>query len=191
MELVCEKYKEKIDSEKAVCRRPTEYCKFRSACLIHFLARGKAGAEKQEVQDEDGGPTKPAVVGRIMSVLRFDKGGGDLLPAIAQDYLTREILMLAYINEEAWQKTLETGKAHYWSRSRNQLWLKGESSGHVQLVKEILVDCDADTVIFLVEQLGGAACHKGYRSCFFRTVQDSGLEVNDTPVFDPGKVYKK
>lgn len=125
-----------------------------------------------------------------MSVLRFDKGGG-LLPAIAQDHLTREVLMLAYINEESWQKTLETGKVHYWSRSRNQLWLKGESSGHVQLVKEILVDCDADTVVFLVEQLGGAACHKGYRSCFFRKMQESGLEVNDTPVFDPGKVYKK
>ena len=74
-----------------------------------------------------------------MSVLRFDKGGG-LLPAIAQDYLTREVLMLAYINEESWQKTLETGKVHYWSRSRGKLWLKGESSGHVQLVKEILVD---------------------------------------------------
>ena len=125
-----------------------------------------------------------------MSVLRFDKGNG-LLPAIAQDYLTNEVLMLAYINEEAWQKTLATGKAHYWSRSRNQIWLKGESSNHVQLVKEILVDCDADTVIYKVEQLGGAACHKGYRSCFFRKVQGEELMINDTPVFDPGEVYKK
>ena len=113
------------------------------------------------------------------------------MPAIAQDHLTREVLMLAYINEAAWQKTLETGKVHNWSRSRNQLSLKGETSGHVQLVKEILVDCDADTVVFLVEQLGGAACHKGYRSCFFRKVQGSELTINDTPVFDPGEVYKK
>lgn len=191
MELVCEKYKEKVDSQGAGCRRPTEYCKFRNACLIYFLTREKAGKGKEEAMDKDGGQTSDACrCGRIMSVLRFDKGGG-LLPAIAQDHLTKEVLMLAYINEEAWQKTLDTGKAHYWSRSRNQLWLKGESSGHVQLVKEILVDCDADTVVFLVEQLGGAACHKGYRSCFFRKVQGSALEVNDTPVFDPGKVYKK
>lgn len=87
--------------------------------------------------------------------LRFDKGEG-LLPAIAQDYASGQVLMLAYINEESWQKTLETGKAHYWSRSRNKLWLKGESSNHVQLIKEILVDCDEDTVVFKVEQLGGA-----------------------------------
>ncbi len=126
-----------------------------------------------------------------MSVLRFDKGNNGLLPAIAQDHLTGQVLMLAYINEEAWQKTLATGKAHYWSRSRNQIWLKGESSGHVQLVKEIFVDCDADTVIYKVEQLGGAACHKGYRSCFFRKVEGGELVSNDTPVFDPGEVYRK
>ena len=122
--------------------------------------------------------------------LRFDKGGG-LLPAIAQDYATGQVLMLAYINEEAWQKTLETGKAHYWSRSRNKLWLKGESSQHVQLIKEILVDCDEDTVVFKVEQLGGAACHKGYPSCFFRTVTGDELKKNQEPVFDPQEVYKK
>ncbi len=191
MEVVCEKYKEKVDSKKAVCLRPKEYCKFRSACLLNFLAREKAGEEKKSRRTWAERASKHACrCGRTMSVLRFDKGGG-LLPAIAQDHLTREVLMLAYINEESWQKTLETGKVHYWSRSRNQLWLKGETSGHVQQVKEILVDCDADTVVFLVEQLGGAACHKGYRSCFFRKVQGSGLEVNDTPVFDPGKVYKK
>ena len=97
--------------------------------------------------------------------------------------------MLAYINQESWQKTLETGKAHYWSRSRNKLWLKGESSGHVQLVKEILVDCDEDTVVFKVEQLGGAACHKGYASCFFRRVKGDDLEVIAEPIFDPDKVY--
>ena len=125
-----------------------------------------------------------------MVTLRFDKGGG-LLPAIVQDYQTNEVLMVAYINEESWQKTLETGKAHYWSRSRNKLWLKGESSNHVQMVKEVLVDCDEDTVVFKVEQLGGAACHKGYRSCFFRRVEGDGLVIKETPVFDPGEVYKK
>jgi phosphoribosyl-AMP cyclohydrolase len=122
--------------------------------------------------------------------LQFDKGGG-LLPAIAQDYKTNEILMMAYINEESWQKTLETGKVHYWSRSREKLWLKGESSNHVQLVKEIFVDCDEDTVIFKVEQLGGAACHKGYRSCFFRQVKEDDLRIIAEPVFDPEEVYKK
>ena len=125
-----------------------------------------------------------------MERLNFAKCGG-LLPAIAQDHQTLEVLMLAYINEEAWQRTLATGKAHYWSRSRNQLWLKGESSGHVQMVKEILVDCDQDTVIFLVEQLGGAACHKGYHSCFFRRVEDEQFIIKDTRVFDPAEVYHK
>ncbi len=125
-----------------------------------------------------------------MSTLRFDKGGG-LLPAIVQDHASGEVLMLAYVNELAWQKTLETGKAHYWSRSRNKLWLKGESSGHVQLVKEVFVDCDEDTVVFRVEQLGGAACHKGYRSCFFRKVVENDFVIQSEPVFDPGEVYKK
>ncbi len=125
-----------------------------------------------------------------MERLRFDKGNG-LLPAIAQDYLTNEILMLAYINEEAWRQSLTTGKAHYWSRSRNKLWLKGETSRHYQLIKEILVDCDEDTVIFKVEQLGGAACHTGHRTCFFRVVDGENLRVKDEPVFDPAEVYKK
>ncbi len=125
-----------------------------------------------------------------MIALRFDKGEG-LLPAIAQDYKTGDVLMLAYINEEAWQKTLATGKAHYWSRSRNKLWLKGESSHHEQLVKEILVDCDEDTVIFKVDQVGGAACHKGFPSCFFRQVTGDELKIIAKPVFDPQEVYKK
>ena len=120
--------------------------------------------------------------------LKFDKAGG-LLPVIAQDHATGEVLMLAYMNHQAWQKTLETGKAHYWSRSRNKLWLKGESSGHVQVVKEIRVDCDLDTVLLKVEQLGGAACHKGYRSCFFRRVDGQGLTVDGEQVFDPKEVY--
>lgn len=122
--------------------------------------------------------------------LNFAKGGG-LLPAIVQEYKSNEILMLAYINEESWLKTLETGKAHFWSRSRNKLWLKGESSGHVQIIKEILVDCDEDTVVFKVEQRGEAACHKGYASCFFRRVESAvSFVVQVKPVFDPEEVYK-
>jgi len=124
-----------------------------------------------------------------MLELNFTKGADGLLPAIAQDAASGEVLMLAYINEESWRKTIETGKAHYWSRSRGKLWLKGESSGHVQIVKEILVDCDFDTVVFKVEQLGGAACHTGHKSCFYRRVQGDGLEVQGEPVFDPAKVY--
>jgi phosphoribosyl-AMP cyclohydrolase len=122
--------------------------------------------------------------------LNFQKGDG-LIPAIVQDHKTGEVLMLAFINELSWEKTISTGKAHYWSRSRNALWLKGESSNHVQLVKEILVDCDEDTVVFRVEQLGGAACHKGYRSCFYRRVEEDDFVIKDEPVFDPQEVYKK
>jgi phosphoribosyl-AMP cyclohydrolase len=124
-----------------------------------------------------------------MIELDFDKDPTGLLPAIVQDHGTGTVLMLAYINRESWQKTLETGKAHYWSRSRQQLWLKGESSGNVQLVKDILVDCDQDTVVFQVEQIGGAACHKGYASCFFRRVDGDDLVTLGKPVFDPDKVY--
>lgn len=124
-------------------------------------------------------------------MLNFEKSADGLLPAIVQDHATRDVLMLAYINDLAWQKTLETGKAHYWSRSRKKLWLKGESSGHVQLVHDIFVDCDADTVIFLVEQLGGAACHTGHRSCFFRRVAGEELVTEGEKVFDPEVVYGK
>ncbi|OGQ96048.1 MAG: phosphoribosyl-AMP cyclohydrolase [Deltaproteobacteria bacterium RIFOXYD12_FULL_57_12] len=122
--------------------------------------------------------------------LNFAKGEG-LLPAIVQDGQSGEVLMLAYINEEAWRKTLETGKAHYWSRSRNKLWLKGESSGHVQLIREILVDCDEDTVVYRIEQVGGAACHTGHRSCFYRRVAEDGFQEKDDLVFDPREVYGK
>ena len=95
------------------------------------------------------------------------------------------------MNKEAWEATLKTGKATFYSRSRNQLWVKGETSGHVQLVKEIRVDCDDDTVVLKVEQLGGAACHKGYRSCFYRKVENNTLPITEKPVFDPSEVYKK
>jgi phosphoribosyl-AMP cyclohydrolase len=124
-----------------------------------------------------------------MIQLNFDKFADGLMPAIVQEYATGEILMLAYINSLSWQKTLETGKAHFWSRSRNTLWLKGESSGHVQCIREILVDCDADTVVFQVEQLGGAACHTGHKSCFFRRVRNGELQVEGEKIFDPEKVY--
>ena len=179
MELFCEKHNETVNSESAKCRHPSEYCKFRTACIIHFMGGENGDQESSKSTDGDENVIQ----------LQFDKGNG-LLPAIAQDYKTNEVLMLAYINEEAWKKTLETGKAHYWSRSRNKLWLKGESSGHQQIIKEILVDCDEDTVVYRVEQLGGAACHTGHRSCFYRRVTDKDIEVIDEPVFDPGEVYK-
>ncbi len=118
----------------------------------------------------------------------FEKTGG-LVPVIAQDWQTGEVLMLAYMNKEAWEKTLETGKVHYFSRSRGKLWLKGESSGNVQVVKEIYLDCDEDTVLVKVEQLGGAACHKGYRSCFYRRVEGDKLVTVGEKIFDPEVVY--
>lgn len=126
-----------------------------------------------------------------MIALNFSKSKDGILPAIVQDYATGEVLMLAYINELAWQKTLETRKAHFWSRSRNSLWLKGETSGHIQLIKEIYVDCDDDTVVYKVEQIGGAACHTGHRSCFFRRVDGEGLVTEGEILFDPKKVYGK
>jgi len=123
-----------------------------------------------------------------MVVLDFKKGAG-LLPAIVQDHQTNEVLMLAYMNEEAWSRTLETGKATYWSRSRNALWVKGETSGNVQLVKEIYIDCDEDTVVLKVDQQGGAACHLGYRSCFFRKVTGDTTEIVGEKIFNPEDVY--
>ena len=127
-----------------------------------------------------------------MLQLDFSKSADGLIPAIAQDWQTGDVLMLAYINEEAWHKTLETRVATYWTRSRKKLWIKGETSGNIQKVKEILVDCDLDTVIFKIEQVGDAACHEGYRSCFFRKVEaDGSLSVVGKRVFDPEKVYKK
>lgn len=119
----------------------------------------------------------------------FSKGGG-LLPVIAQDADSGRVLMLAYMNQEAWEKTLETGTVHYWSRSRRKLWLKGETSGHVQKVVDILVDCDLDTILIKVHQLGGAACHEGYQSCFFRRLKDGTFEITEEKVFDPKEVYK-
>jgi phosphoribosyl-AMP cyclohydrolase len=121
--------------------------------------------------------------------LDFDKMGG-LVPAIIQDAETNQVLMLAYMNPIAWEKTLETGKAWFYSRSRDKQWMKGEESGNVQIVKEVFVDCDDDTVLLKVEQVGKAACHKGYTSCFFRKINGE-TQIVEERVFDPEKVYKK
>ncbi len=125
-----------------------------------------------------------------MIKLDFDKIGG-LVPAIVQDYQTGEILMLAYMNPDAFNATLSTGKATYLSRSRQALWVKGETSGNMQLIKEIRIDCDDDTVLLKVEQLGGAACHTGHRSCFYKTIEDGSIRIMEKPIFNPAKVYGK
>ncbi len=122
--------------------------------------------------------------------LAFDKMGG-LIPAIVQDHASGDVLMLAYMNAEAFQATLETGEATFFSRSRQTLWVKGKTSGHLQLVKSVHIDCDRDAILVRVEQIGGAACHTGYRSCFYRRVEGQGLAVEGQPVFDPKEVYKK
>ncbi|GAB6904469.1 Phosphoribosyl-AMP cyclohydrolase [Desulfosarcina cetonica] len=125
-----------------------------------------------------------------MIELDFKKMGG-LVPAIAQDVETGDVLMLAFMNQAAWEETLKTGRATYYSRSRDTLWVKGLTSGHIQYVKEIRVDCDNDTVLLKVEQVGGAACHTGYASCFYQKVEDGALVTVGQPVFDPKEVYKE
>lgn len=126
-----------------------------------------------------------------MIELDFSKGDG-LLPAIVQDWESGKVLMLAYINQASWARTLDTGEAHFWSRSRSELWHKGGTSGHVQRIKEIYADCDDDTVLFRVEQVGGAACHTGHETCFHKKVERSGdFTIEGDKIFDPEKVYKK
>lgn len=125
-----------------------------------------------------------------MATLDFDKMNG-LVPAIVQDYKTLDVLMLGFMNPAAWELTLSSGKATFYSRSRQALWVKGQTSGHVQIVKEIRIDCDNDTVLLLVEQVGGAACHTGYRSCFYRKIEGGSIAVIGQPVFDPKEVYNK
>lgn len=117
----------------------------------------------------------------------------DLIPVIAQDDETGDVLMLAYMNEEAWDETIKSGKVCYYSRSRQKLWRKGEESGNVQEVKSIFYDCDADTLLIRVNQIGGAACHEGYKSCFFRRLDPAtgDVEVVGDRVFDPAEVYGK
>ncbi len=127
---------------------------------------------------------------KFVKGLKFDENG--LIPAVIQDARNNEVLMVAYMNDEAAEKTLKTKKAHFYSRSRKKLWLKGESSGHVQKVKEIRFDCDADCLLVKVDQVGGA-CHTGYRSCFYRKLKDNKGKVciSGKKMFDPDKVYKK
>ena len=122
--------------------------------------------------------------------LDFDKTGG-LIPAIAQDNASGEILMMAYMNQEAFEATLSTGTATYYSRSRQKLWIKGETSGNVQRVKEIRIDCDDDTLLLKVEQIGGAACHTGHRSCFHKKIENGSVRIIGEPLFDPKEVYSK
>jgi len=130
------------------------------------------------------------VMKKNMPEIDFKKSGG-LVPAVVQDYKTGEVLMLAYMNEKALEATIKTKKATYWSRSRNKLWIKGETSGNFQEVKEIYIDCDNDTILLKVNQIGGAACHTGFRSCFFRKWEEDKLITIGKPLFNPKEVYKK
>ena len=125
-----------------------------------------------------------------MIYLNFDKMDG-LVPAVVQDYETGDVLMLAFMNRGSWEATLATGEATYYSRTRQTLWVKGKTSGNAQIVKEIRIDCDDDTVLLKVEQIGEAACHKGYRSCFFKKVEQGTINIDGKPIFDPEEVYKK
>ena len=119
----------------------------------------------------------------------FAKGDG-LVPVIVQDAETKEVLMMAYMNRQSWEATLQTGKATYWSRSRQALWLKGETSGHFQIIKDVFIDCDDDTILFQVKQLGKAACHTGYKSCFYRKLSGKDFVVVGEKIFNPEEVYK-
>lgn len=126
---------------------------------------------------------------KFIASLKFDKAG--LIPAIIQDYKSGEVLMMAYMNRESLRRTISTGKTHFYSRSRKTLWLKGETSGHIQKVRQILFDCDADCLLIKVEQKGGA-CHTGYRSCFYRKLDKKGkVKIVGKKVFEPDEVYKK
>ncbi|MHB1459935.1 MAG: phosphoribosyl-AMP cyclohydrolase [Armatimonadota bacterium] len=127
---------------------------------------------------------------QILNQLKFDSNG--LIPAIAQDAITGEVLMVAYMNEAAVRATIETKKATYWSRSRQKFWIKGESSGHFQIVHSMYVDCDQDCILLKIDQKG-AACHTGFRSCFYRKVDDAGNELitEGEPLVDPNEVYGK
>jgi phosphoribosyl-AMP cyclohydrolase len=122
--------------------------------------------------------------------LKFDASG--LIPAIVQEQKTGRVVMMAWMNRASLEKTLETGKTHFWSRSRQKFWMKGEESGHTQIVKEVSFDCDGDTLLIQVEQ-NGPACHEGYKSCFFRTVADQGksFTVTETQLLTPEQIYGK
>ena len=125
---------------------------------------------------------------KLIEQVKFDKNG--LVPAIIQDFKTLQVLMVAYMNKESLETTIETRKTCFWSRSRGKLWIKGEISGYIQRVKEILVDCDNDTLLIKVEQTG-CACHMGYRTCFYRKYDKDSFTVVEKKLFDPEKIYKK
>ena len=125
-----------------------------------------------------------------MIYLNFEKMGG-LVPAVVQDYKTGDVLMLAFMNQDSWEATLATGEATYYSRTRQALWVKGKTSGNIQIVKEIRIDCDDDTVLLKIEHVGGAACHTGHKSCFFKKVEDGSVKIIGKPIFDPEEVYRK
>jgi phosphoribosyl-AMP cyclohydrolase len=126
------------------------------------------------------------------SVIEIDfKKGKGLIPVIIQDASTNEVLMLGYMNRESWKKTLETKKASFWSRSHKKIWVKGETSGHFQKIKKIYLDCDGDTLLLKVDQIGGAACHTGFRSCFHRRLEKGKWKVFGKRIFDPKEVYGK
>ncbi|MES3630356.1 MAG: phosphoribosyl-AMP cyclohydrolase [Longimonas sp.] len=123
----------------------------------------------------------------LLDHVQFDDDG--LVAAIAQDHASGTVLMVAYMNADTLQETLDTGRMVYWSRSRQTVWRKGETSGNVQHVHEVRIDCDGDMLLFKVEQVGNAACHTGHQSCFYRRVEDESLVNDGTKVFDPETVY--
>ncbi len=125
-----------------------------------------------------------------MIEIDFKKGNG-LIPVIIQDFSTKDVLMLGYMDREAWEQTLKTKRSSFWSRSRKKLWVKGETSGHVQEIKEISLDCDGDTLLLKVDQIGGATCHTGFRSCFHHRYEGEEWKVFGEKIFDPKEVYKK
>jgi len=152
------------------------------------LVRRPTPSPRGDRQKAYSSPTRPARHDRRRrgsGAIEVDFGDDGLVPAVAQDADSGEVLMLAYVSPEALERTRETGEAHYYSRSRDELWHKGGSSGHTQEVREVRVDCDADTLLYLVDQNVGA-CHTGHRSCFYRTVD--GEHVGER-VFDPDEVY--
>ncbi len=122
--------------------------------------------------------------------LDFEKTDG-LIPVVVQDAGDQRVLMVGFMNDEAWKKTVETGKVTFWSRSRNELWTKGGSSGHYLAVKDIQTDCDQDTLLIQAESLGPGVCHNGYRSCFYRRLDDGEWKQSEQPTYDPKAVYKK
>jgi phosphoribosyl-AMP cyclohydrolase len=126
----------------------------------------------------------------FVETLKFDANG--LIPCVVQDYKDNVVLMVAYMNKESVKETLKTQRATFWSRSRQKYWIKGEESGNIQKLKEFYFDCDADCLLVKVEQIGGAACHTGYRTCFFTKVENDGtLKTIGEKVFDPKEKYKK